>query len=681
MRGEYGKIVAMDAEAAEVADMEEETQKQRQRTDDRLQAPRLVLCAGVAFLMFAVVLTFKPQRPSSPLRAPTVPHPSTHDAALGLVEEPAQPLSHRPHVSCAFDGINEVATAAHASHASSSKPACWSLQRMVDHATEAGLCFFVVPSPAVHPDDLTTCLTSMHFCTRPLHLTADARHSVYSACPDADPMAVSVDAVTPAALSMGASSNPQIPRPSTPSSSLPSVPTTRTPPATTLPMTLPVQRPEQRPPPPTPLPPPVSPPPIPQPPSAFVRVAHGGKRFVRSGRPYSFLGTTMWYAGHLAMSGEGGDRARLARELDALHQLGVRHVRVLASSEGTSELPYHVVPAMQPTPGEYNRDVLEGLDYLLRELARRDMLAVLILNNGLPWSGGLAQYVAWATHTRSPFSMRQTDWESYYQYVNNFFRLEEAMSMFDNFVRALVGRRNSFTGVAYASDPTIMAWEIAEEPRGGKAMVAEYGHWVRRVAKLLKTLDHNHLVTVGSEGTGGAGPFRLDFDVEEIDYTVAHIWPERFNWYHAGAEPDSPNDITNAITRMESYITAHCQWTESLGKPLVIESFGLSRDLAALDPASPTSSRDKFFKAVLAAVHRHMEGGRGIGGVSFWAWGGDGRAAARTPEAALGWKEGDSFVGDPPSELQGAYSVYSTDTSTCKVIEQFAAKLNLPYAE
>jgi mannan endo-1,4-beta-mannosidase len=103
------------------------------------------------------------------------------------------------------------------------------------------------------------------------------------------------------------------------------------------------------------------------------------------------------------------------------------------------------------------------------------------------------------------------------QYANHFFRLEEAMALFDDYIRQLVGRRNSFTGVPYASDPTIFAWEIANEPRGGRAVIPEYGVWVRRVAKLLKALDSNHLVTVGSEGTGGGGPFRLDFDAAEID--------------------------------------------------------------------------------------------------------------------------------------------------------------------
>ena len=34
---------------------------------------------------------------------------------------------------------------------------------------------------------------------------------------------------------------------------------------------------------------------------------------------------------------------------------------------------------MQPSPAEYARDMLEGLDFVLKELSRRNMLAVLVL--------------------------------------------------------------------------------------------------------------------------------------------------------------------------------------------------------------------------------------------------------------------------------------------------------------
>ena len=101
------------------------------------------------------------------------------------------------------------------------------------------------------------------------------------------------------------------------------------------------------------------------------------------------------------------------RELDRLQALGVANLRVMAASEGPDEsdesvgaglvdlalsvgsaTPWRVLPAMQPSPGLYNDGVVAGLDFLLVELARRDMTAVLVLGNTWPFTGGFAQYVA-----------------------------------------------------------------------------------------------------------------------------------------------------------------------------------------------------------------------------------------------------------------------------------------------
>ena len=88
------------------------------------------------------------------------------------------------------------------------------------------------------------------------------------------------------------------------------------------------------------------PPPSPRSPKAraFVRIETGGRGFVRGTEPYRFFGINLWYGAHLGCLCEGGDRARLVRELDALHGLGVRNVRVMASSQGPDTRPYRAVP-------------------------------------------------------------------------------------------------------------------------------------------------------------------------------------------------------------------------------------------------------------------------------------------------------------------------------------------------
>ena len=41
------------------------------------------------------------------------------------------------------------------------------------------------------------------------------------------------------------------------------------------------------------------------------------------------------------------------------------------------------------------------------------------------------------------------------------------------------------------------------------------------------------------------------------------------------------------------------------------------------------------------------------------------------------WKPGDEFIGDPPHELQGWYSVYNNDTTLSLVIKEAADSILL----
>ena len=128
--------------------------------------------------------------------------------------------------------------------------------------------------------------------------------------------------------------------------------------------------------------------------SSFVKVQNG--RLSLDNHDYLYVGTNFWYGANLGSPGIGGNRTRLMNELDHLHALGVDNLRVQAGTEGPDTEPWRIVPSMQPSPGEYNDDVLAGLDFLLYEMGKRQMRAVMCLNNFWHWSGGFAQYIAWA---------------------------------------------------------------------------------------------------------------------------------------------------------------------------------------------------------------------------------------------------------------------------------------------
>ena len=116
-------------------------------------------------------------------------------------------------------------------------------------------------------------------------------------------------------------------------------------------------------------------------------------KFLKGNKPYYFVGANYWY-GPLIAASNIGDRDRLIKELDLMDSLGIDNLRILVGAEGGNE-DFQVKPALQPEQGKYNQDLLNGLDFLLAEMAKREMYAVLYLNNNWIWSGGMSAYLNW----------------------------------------------------------------------------------------------------------------------------------------------------------------------------------------------------------------------------------------------------------------------------------------------
>lgn len=131
----------------------------------------------------------------------------------------------------------------------------------------------------------------------------------------------------------------------------------------------------------------------------FVTVMDG--QFVLDGKPYTFAGVNFWMGMHLGIDGPDGNRERLTAELDHLKALGLTNLRVMASAEGANTEPNRILPALMVEPGVYDDAVFDGLNWLITEIGQRDMHTVMVHNNYWQWSGGMAQYIAWADrHSR-----------------------------------------------------------------------------------------------------------------------------------------------------------------------------------------------------------------------------------------------------------------------------------------
>lgn len=405
----------------------------------------------------------------------------------------------------------------------------------------------------------------------------------------------------------------------------------------------------------------------------FVDVRDG--KFVEGDKKVSYIGTNFWYGAILASDGTGGDRVRLDKELDTLKSLGINNLRVLVGGDGPDGVPTRIEPTLQKLPCVYNDTILTGLDYLLAELAERDMKAVLYINNAWEWSGGFGMYLEWATGVPALIPA-ESGYGAFMKSMADFNINEDAQNLFFDHLRNIVSRTNSITGVPYVDDPTIFSWQICNEPRPFSTypeVVDGFVSWIAEAAGIIREIDPNHLISTGNEGAMGCndGDYELVERLnacEDIDYITAHIWPYNWSWVSS----DCPQDgIETALKNTAEYIDRHMEIARRLGKPLVIEEFGFPRDDFRFEAGSPVEGRDRLYEYVFDRVVESAAAGDVLAGANFWTWGG----FARQTEGHTHWERGDDYSGDPAQEQQGLNSVFVSDSSTLEVIKNATDRL------
>ena len=409
-----------------------------------------------------------------------------------------------------------------------------------------------------------------------------------------------------------------------------------------------------------------------RPADTFVRVE--GRHFVLDGQPWYVCGTNLWYGAHLGRPSNPAGRARLVRELDRLRDLGVNNLRVLGDAEECATA-HALHPAIQTAPGVYNEDLLQGLDYLVQEAGRRNLKLVIFLNNFWDWSGGMPQYLSW-TGSGPTLAVDTAPWKEYNRVLSTFYTNAAAQALYRRYVAMLFDRTNALTGRKYRDEPAIMAWELANEPRPGErdgdndAVFAAFMAWIEDTSAYFHALDPHHLVTTGSEGFMGClyndENFRRVHRVKTIDYAVFHLWPKNWRWYR---RDEFEATIGPTLDKARDYALRHLAIADALGKPIVLEEFGLDRD-AGLATSCPTTSRDRLFTELFDLIEASAARGGAAAGSNFWLWGGEGRpphTAADSPDG-LG-------AGDMPQEASGLNTVFDCDQSTAQILRNHFARL------
>ena len=169
-----------------------------------------------------------------------------------------------------------------------------------------------------------------------------------------------------------------------------------------------------------------------------------------------------------------------------------------------------------------------------------------------------------------------------------------------------------------------MAWELANEPRPGRnnKYLPEYYRWIDSTSHYIHSIDPNHLVTTGNESLAGSlGDSAIYVTAQSskyINYITFHLWPKNWGWFNA-------KDIAGTYSRTEAnainYINQHIALARIIGKPTVMEEFGMPQDSELCKPGTPTTARDTYFRKILGLVYDSAAVGAPIAGTNFWVWG------------------------------------------------------------
>ncbi|CAN4118300.1 unnamed protein product [Withania somnifera] len=282
--------------------------------------------------------------------------------------------------------------------------------------------------------------------------------------------------------------------------------------------------------------------------SGFIGV--NDAHFELNGSPFLFNGFNSYWLMHVAA--EPAERYKVTEVLRDASLLGLYVCRTgLLVMEVIEHYKYHLAAL----------NVVVCLGFGFCDLEAKKYGVRLILSFVNQWNdfGGKSQYVRWARNAGS-----------YISSDDDFYTHPMLKTFYKNHIEKVVTRLNSITRVAYRDDPTIMAWELMNEPRdqadySGKPLI------------FVKSLDNKHLLEVGMEGFYVGTDFISNHLINEIDFATIHAYT------------DQCDDAQ--LAWMERWITSH--WKDSrtiLKKPLVLAEFGKS--------SRGQGSRDTFMNSV-----------------------------------------------------------------------------------
>jgi mannan endo-1,4-beta-mannosidase len=206
--------------------------------------------------------------------------------------------------------------------------------------------------------------------------------------------------------------------------------------------------------------------------------------------PYRATGTNLYYLQQLlsyAQQDQDATALKTVREvMDDLVCLSLPVARIWGFNDSAKD-----ASAIRHSPeGGFREEGLRGLDQAVWEAKKRGIRLIVPLVNNWAEYGGLPAYAAWASNTFGGTYSK-----------DDFFSNPQMKQWWKDYVLMLLDRVNTFTGISYRDEPTILAWEIGNELRcescrGTNRLVDA----IAELATFLKQVAPHHLVSDGGDG-------------------------------------------------------------------------------------------------------------------------------------------------------------------------------------
>lgn len=255
------------------------------------------------------------------------------------------------------------------------------------------------------------------------------------------------------------------------------------------------------------------------------------------------------------------------------------------------------------------KDGLQKLDYALYQAEKHGIKLLITFTNYWDAFGGMGQYVKWAEELGIT-GLKKDD----------FYTNETLKGWYKDYVSGLLNHTNQYTGRKLKDEPSVFAWELANEPRCNTDAQCKDNilyNWAKEMSEYVKSVDPNHMVALGDEGFYNKpygyyneyttsnyafyGAEGVDFEklmtIDTLDFGTPHLYLDQWGMKHTGTGQD---DLL--------WFKIHGETCAELGKPVILEEFGLTNRTIR------DSEYEQWFEVLEGNVYETVE----YAGTNYW---------------------------------------------------------------